>query len=72
MKKTSRGNSLSIGGVTLVPVIEESINHWQCNGLLSVWGTKNPIGIVVQTQSARLAFRITGEEVSVEELVGSS
>ena len=72
MKQISKGPSLTIAGVTLLPVIQTTSNHWQCDNLLSFWGNKEPIGIVVQTQSARLAFRITGEEVSVEELVGSS
>ncbi len=69
MKQVYRDTSLTIAGVTLIPIIEVSVNHWQHNDILSCWGTKDPVGIVVLSQSARLAFRITGEEVSVEELM---
>ena len=55
-------------GVTLVPIAETSLNWWQHKGQLSLFGTKQPVGVVVVSPEGRKAFRISGEEISLDRL----
>jgi len=68
-KKVEIGNPVTVAGVTLIPVIKVSLNYWRSNGSVSFWGVKQPIGLVVVSSSARRAFRITGEEVPLDQLI---
>ncbi len=68
-KEVEIGNPMIIGGVTLVPVAKVSLNYWRGNGGISFFGIKRPVSVVVVSQSVKRAFRITGEEVSLDQLV---
>jgi len=68
-KKVAIDNPVAVAGVTLIPVAKVSLNYWQGNCGISLFGAKQPISIVVVSPSARRAFRITGEEVSLDQLV---
>ena len=58
----------AIAGVTLVPIAKASLNHWQSKGGLSFFGTKQPVNLLVVSPQAKKAFRINGEEISLDEL----
>jgi uncharacterized spore protein YtfJ len=68
-KEVNVGKSMTVAGVTLIPVTEVWLNHWSGNGKLSFLGSKQPAGVIVVSQSAKRAFRITGEEISLDQLV---
>ena len=68
-KKVAADNPVSIAGVTLIPVIKVSLRYWSTKGGASFFGVKQPVAMVVVSQSAKRAFWITGEEVSLEELI---
>ncbi len=68
-KEVSIGNPVTVGEVTLVPVTEVSLNYWRGRGGFSCFGFKQPVGVVVVSPSATRAFRITGEEVSLDQLI---
>lgn len=68
-KEVEIGNPVTVAGVTLIPVIKVSLNYWRSNGSVSFFGVKQPIGLVVVSSSARRAFRITGEEVPLDQLI---
>ncbi len=68
-KEVEIGNPVTIAGVTLIPVIKVSLNYWRRNGNLSFFGVKQPIGVVVVSPSAKRAFRITGEEVPLDQFI---
>lgn len=55
-------------GVTLVPIVKASLNYWRCKGHLSFLGIKQPVSVVVVSPRAKRAFRINGEEVSLDQL----
>ena len=55
------------GGVTIIPVAEISVSSWSSKRGSALWGGKQPVGIIVISQSMKRAFRITGEEVALEQ-----
>jgi len=63
------GNPVTAAGVTLIPVIKVSLNYWRRNGSLSFFGVKQPIGMVLVSPSGKRAFRITGEEVPLDQFI---
>ena len=63
------GNPITVGGVTVIPVAKVSLNYWHSNRGGSFFGVKQPVTIVVVSPSVRRAFRISGEEVSLDQLI---
>ncbi len=63
------GPPLTVAGVTLIPVTKVSLGCQRANGGLYFFGAKQPVAVVVVSPQAKRAFRITGEEVSLEELI---
>ena len=59
---------VAVAGVTLVPIVKASLNHWHGKGRLSFFGTKQPVSVVIVSPQAKRAFRIDGEEISLDEL----
>ena len=59
----------AVAGVTLVPIVKASLNCWQGRGCLSAFGIKQPVSVVVISPQAKRAFRINGEEVTLDQLV---
>ena len=62
-------NPVTVGGVTLIPVAQVSLTYKHSNNGISVTCVNQPIAIVVLSVSARKAFRITGEEISINQLI---
>ncbi len=58
----------TVAGVTLVPIVKTSLNHWHSKGHFSFFGNKQPVSVVVISPQASRAFRITGEEVPLDQL----
>jgi len=58
----------AVAGVTLVPVVKAWLNCWQSKGRLSFFGIKQPVSVVVVSPQAKRAFRISGEEISLDQL----
>ena len=63
------GSPVTVAGVTLIPLIKVSLNYWRRNGSLSFFGVKQPIGMVLVSPSGKRAFRITGEEVPLDQFI---
>jgi len=62
-------SSVSVAGVTLIPVVKASLNYWHRKGSLWFSGIKQPVSIIVVSPLAKRAFRINGEEVSLDQLM---
>ncbi len=60
--------SVAVAGVTLIPIAKASLSCWYRKGRLSFLGTKQPVSVVVVSPQAKKAFRISGEEVSLDQL----
>ena len=68
-KEVGIGNPVVVAGVTLIPIAKVSLNYWHSNGGISFFGVKQPFAVVVVSPSAKRAFRITGKEVSLDQLI---
>ena len=60
---------LSVDGLTLIPVVQVLQSFWQRGNNTLFFGAKRPVAVVVVSPSAKKAFRVSGEEVSVDQLV---
>ena len=58
----------TLAGITLVPVVKARLNCWHGKGRLSFFGIKQPVSVVVVSPQTKRAFRIDGEEVSLDQL----
>lgn len=63
----SLDNPISIRGLTVIPVVKFSLNYSFAAGI-AVMSTKQPVAAVIISPSQKKAFRMTGEEVSLEQL----
>jgi len=68
-KEVEISNPVTIAGVTLIPVTKVSLNYWRSNRGVSFFSIKQPLNVIVVSPSGKKAFRITGEEVSLEQLI---
>lgn len=68
-KEVRIDNPVSVAGVTIIPVTKVSLNYQRGNNGILFSGAKQPIGVVVVSPSAKKAFRITGEEVSLDQFL---
>ena len=68
-KEVGIENPVAVAGVTLIPVVEISLNYWRSNSGISFFGVKQPVSVVVVSPLAKRAFRVTGEEVSLDQLI---
>ena len=62
-------NPVTVAGVTLIPVTRVLSYHWCRKHSFSCFDIKQPVGVVVISPSAKKAFRITGEEISLGQLI---
>ena len=68
-KEVTIGSPVVVAGLTLIPVIQILLNYWPGNSSTAFWGVKQPVAVVVVSPSAKRAFRITGEEISIDQLL---
>lgn len=61
-------NPVSVNGLTIIPVVKLSLNYSFAAGI-SVFSTKQPIAAVIVSPSQKRAFRVTGEEIPLEQLI---
>lgn len=68
-KQVAAESPTVVAGITLVPVVKTSVWCQQNDGIISVFGFKWPTDLVLVTSTAKRAFRITGEEVPLDQLI---
>ena len=68
-KEVALDNPVAIAGLTIIPVVQVLLNSWHTKDITSFFALKQPIAIIVVSTLAKRAFRITGEEVSMEQLL---
>ena len=62
------GNPVAIAGITLIPIIERSLYYGQCRAGMSFFGVRQPLYVIVISPLEKRAFKLSGEEVSLDEL----
>lgn len=68
-KIVTSGNPVTAAGITVVPISKITINVRRGKWGIAFSGSKQPDSVIITTPSARRAFRITGEEVTLDQLV---
>jgi uncharacterized spore protein YtfJ len=68
-KEVTIANPITVAGVTLILISKAAINCWHGKRGFAFSGSKQPDSIIIVTPSAKRAFRITGEEISLNQLV---
>ena len=68
-KKIVINKPVSVTGLTLIPVTQVSLGLWSARAGKAFLAIKQPIAVVVVSSQKNRAFRMTGEEVLLEELV---
>jgi len=62
-------NPVVIRGVTLVPIVRVLMNSGHGKGGYSFFSVKQPVAVIVVSPAAKRVLRVTGEEISVDELI---
>lgn len=68
-KEVGLESPIMVSGLTIVPVVEVSVNCTHTAKITSFSGVKQPVAVVVVSPSLKKAFRISGEEVTIEQLI---
>ena len=68
-KEIEVGHPVAVAGITLIPVTMTSLNYQHGKGRFSVFGGKRPVGIIVVSPPVKRAFRVTGEEVPLDQFM---
>jgi hypothetical protein len=68
-KKVTISSPVAIAGVTVILVVELSLNCQPSGSGIFFSGIKQPVRVVVASPSTKKAFDITGEEISLGELM---
>ncbi len=68
-KEIAIDNPVTVAGLTIIPVVQVLLNYWHTKDSTSFFGLKQPVAVIVVSPLAKRAFRITGEEVSIDQLV---
>jgi len=71
MEKTqiTADTPLHVGHFKIVPVIRVVYNTWTQGSRSITCGSKQPVAIVFFTQNERKILRVSGEEMSLQELI---
>ncbi|HEX7365179.1 MAG TPA: hypothetical protein VF366_08440 [Dehalococcoidia bacterium] len=68
-KKVIIAGPVAIAEISLLLVIKQSVNCRPAGGTLFFSGLKQPVSLVVNSESGRKAFDIGGNEVPIGKLV---
>jgi len=67
-EKVTLDAPVAVGGLTLVPVARELLSCAGSGKRLAGFAAREAIGVVVISSSGTTAFRVTGEEVTLDQL----
>ena len=64
------GSPVAVAGVKVIPVSELSSSYWHGQRGMAFSGIVQPISVVIVSPSVKRAFRISGEEITFDQLAG--
>lgn len=68
-ERLSTGAPCTVAGVTLVPIVRTQFNYRQGRKRLSYYGVKQPVAVLVISARDKRVYRISGEEVALDQLI---
>ena len=69
-KEVIVSDPVPVMGLTLIPVVQVSLNYWYDKGGISFSGIKQPIAVVVVSPSAKRVIKVSGEDITVDDFIG--
>lgn len=69
-KEITIGSPVTVAGVKVIPVSEVSSSYWHSQRGIAFSGSMRPVSVVIVSPSVKRAFRITGEEITLDQLAG--
>jgi len=71
MEKKQRviDNPITVDGITIIPIVHILLNSYIHSDGAFMFGRKQPDAIIVVSPAGKRAFRITGEEVPLDQIV---
>ena len=60
---------VTVVGLTLIPVVQVSLNYWYDKGYISFSGSKQPVAVVVVSQSTKRVIKISGEDIPLDDFI---
>ena len=58
-----------LDGLTIIPVVSLSLNGWHLDNFTTVFAVKKPVAFLMMTPTERKAYGVSGEEVSIDQLI---
>jgi len=68
-RKLVAESPVTIAGITLIPVTKLLLNCQYIGGSIACSGTKEPLSVVLVSQSTKRAFNMSGEEIPLDQLL---
>ena len=68
-KRVTISSPVAIAGITLILITKLSLNCQPGGSNIFFSGIKQPLGIVVASPLTKKAFDVTGEEISLDQLI---
>jgi len=68
-KKVTIVGPVTIAGMTIILVTRSSLHCQRSGSSIFFSGIKQPVSIVVASPSIKKAFDVTGEEISLDQLI---
>ena len=62
-------NPVALAGLTLVPVVRVVTHYWHAKGGRSWMSVKKPVAVILVSPAVKRVLRVTGEEISLDELI---
>ena len=63
------GSPVTVAGINLILVTRLSFNCQASGSSISFFGIKQPVSVVMVSQSTKRAFEISGKEISLDKLI---
>jgi len=67
IEEVSAGQPITVGGITLLPIVRTSISYRNVNSGIVCFGSKNPVGVVIISPKWKSAINVAGEEVPIDQ-----
>lgn len=67
-KEITISNPVTVAGMTIIPISRVSMNAGHGKRGAAFYGSIQPASVIIITPSGKRAFRINGEEVTLDQL----
>ena len=69
MEEVHVGRPVPVSGITIIPLEKVTVSHSNKKGRLSVYVSKEPVGVVVSSPQRKWAIDISGTQMPLETYI---